>query len=791
MLNYSHFRTTFLLLIVLSMTSCAAVDPTMWRHNDNGRYNDSIEYFETTYSYANIEISQIKYICEAYHQTKNYRKLDECIQAANLRYKKHDKKLDELQAPIEASVKAPIDTLTALYYLDLGETSLAKKYSSEAVNTLENIIHNKTFMQKMNEPKFVGILEKELLMHAYRASGISNAMTGNFVEAEKDIEKIKNLSGVSSNDLTYKTQPMYIAQINMSLKKYAAAEKALTDISWYGAFRGIATLGMGFATTPVMEQIGDKSRLRARKFMLAKIDYETGNKSKAGQIYKELLADPYIKGHGTLYTTILHDLAMLYFQDGDTTNALDLLKRAVSSVEQQRSTINTEASRIGFIGDKQQIYRDLIEILLRKNQTKEAFFYAEKSKSRALVDMLAMKKSFGEGIQKKQSQILLEQINLAENNAVLAANSQGDSKGPTKTKGVKIRSLIEHQTIDAQLSSLISVHSLPVNKIQSLLADDETLVEFYGGEDTMTAFIVTSNEITATPISSRKLTEHINTLRKDILQYNSDQYMTQAQLIYTQVMAPVIPHLRNKKLTIVAHGPLHYLPFNALHDGTSFLIDSYAIRILPSASVLALLDKGNRRDDSLLALSNPDLGNVAYDLPAAEHEGRAITQGKSNAKNLSRKFATETALRLYGPTVARLHIASHGQFNAETPLESRLLLAKDNSNDGALTVGDLYDISLGNDLVTLSACETGLGKVSNGDDVIGLTRGFLFSGAKSIVSTLWVVDDTATSELMVSFYDSLGNNSKLESLRKAQLKIKKEYNPHPFFWAAFQLTGNI
>ena len=118
-------------------------------------------------------------------------------------------------------------------------------------------------------------------------------------------------------------------------------------------------------------------------------------------------------------------------------------------------------------------------------------------------------------------------------------------------------------------------------------------------------------------------------------------------------------------------------------------------------------------------------------------------------------------------------------------------MASDGKNDGKLTVGELYDLHLPADLVTLSACETALGKVANGDDVVGFTRGLLYAGANSIVSSLWKVDDKATSILMQQFYQSLRETNKRSALRAAQLKVKDSYNAHPYFWAAFQIIGSI
>ena len=117
------------------------------------------------------------------------------------------------------------------------------------------------------------------------------------------------------------------------------------------------------------------------------------------------------------------------------------------------------------------------------------------------------------------------------------------------------------------------------------------------------------------------------------------------------------------------------------------------------------------------------------------------------------------------------------------------MLAGDDINDGHLTESEIYDLGLNADLVTLSACETGLGKINNGDDVIGLNRGFLYAGANTIISSLWQVSDEATADLMQLFYQDNGKD-KREALHSAQLTVKAKY-PHPYYWAAFQITGAV
>lgn len=259
-----------------------------------------------------------------------------------------------------------------------------------------------------------------------------------------------------------------------------------------------------------------------------------------------------------------------------------------------------------------------------------------------------------------------------------------------------------------------------------------------------------------------------------------------------ELIQPVEEMIGSTNLAIVPHGPLHYLPFNALYEKDGFLIDRYNIRVLPSASVMTFLkDRREGHAGNLLAFGNPDLGDPTYDLPGAQNEAIAITKDQPKSKLLLRNKATETAVKRLGEQFRYIHFATHGTFDAEKPLSSGLLMASDGENDGKLTVGELYELRLPADLVTLSACETALGKVANGDDVVGFTRGFLYAGTSSIVSSLWKVDDQATSILMQQFYRSLKETDKRSALRTAQLKVKDTYNAHPYFWAAFQITGSV
>lgn len=241
------------------------------------------------------------------------------------------------------------------------------------------------------------------------------------------------------------------------------------------------------------------------------------------------------------------------------------------------------------------------------------------------------------------------------------------------------------------------------------------------------------------------------------------------------------------RLTIVPHGALHYIPWSALPVGGQYLLDRFAIRTLPAAGVLPLLAAG-RDGKGMLMLGNPDLGDPALDLPGAQREVESIHQERQDAVVRVRRAASESAIKREAADYAILHVASHGVFDSARPLGSALLLAGDDFEDGRLTVSELYALKLHTGLVTLSACETGLGAIAGGDDVVGLTRGLFFAGTASVIASLWQVDDNATSELMVALYQGDAEDWAVR-LQSAQRSVRDRGHDHPYYWAAFQLSG--
>ena len=257
--------------------------------------------------------------------------------------------------------------------------------------------------------------------------------------------------------------------------------------------------------------------------------------------------------------------------------------------------------------------------------------------------------------------------------------------------------------------------------------------------------------------------------------------------LYQQLIEPLQSHLSTSKLVIVPHHRLHYVPFAALTDGDKYLIDDYIISTLPSASVMGFLqEKRKPNNEQMLALGNPTL-----DLPFAQQEVESISNLYNSQTFLGVK-ATESTVWSQANQASILHLATHAQYNSISPLFSSLSFVEGEGYDGRLEVHELYglDLTAATNLVVLSACQTQIGELSKGDELVGLNRAFLYAGTPSVIASLWNVDDEATGLLMERFYSYLqSGESKAKALQLAQQDTKEEF-AHPYYWSGFVLTGD-
>ncbi len=232
------------------------------------------------------------------------------------------------------------------------------------------------------------------------------------------------------------------------------------------------------------------------------------------------------------------------------------------------------------------------------------------------------------------------------------------------------------------------------------------------------------------------------------------------------------------------------MPFQSLITTEGrYLVEDYPISYLSSASLMKFVTKKKQKaEGGVLSFGNADLENPIFNLNFAEMEASEIAGMYPKSELYIRRDATETKAKILADKYSMLHFATHSELNQQNPMKSALKLAKDSLNDGDLTAEEVFSLSINSSLVVLSACETAIGKINRGDELVGFTRAFIYAGTPSIINTLWKVDDLATSQLMTGFYSNLKKTNKRDALREAQLAVKKQYE-HPYFWAAFQLTG--
>jgi CHAT domain-containing protein len=346
----------------------------------------------------------------------------------------------------------------------------------------------------------------------------------------------------------------------------------------------------------------------------------------------------------------------------------------------------------------------------------------------------------------------------------------------------------------------VNVDPWRVERIQTLLPDSTALVEYFLTKKELFSWVVLGDRVVSkrVDVQEEAVQEMVKRLRQAIQAYLSSD--AESQALYRWLVQPVEKELRSVRHVVFApHGVLHYLPFAALQDDEGrYLVERFSHSLIPSATVLGYcVEKGEkvsgkRGEKGVLALSNPNLGSPVYDLPFAEKEVTSLERAYGNVTAFFGREATERVVRNRAGSYGVIHFACHGTYESETPLFSALLMSPEGADDGRLEAHEIFSLNLECDLVTLSACETGLAKITRGDEIIGLARSFIFAGTPSIITSLWKVDDLATAVMVKRFYRYLrAGHSRAEALRRAQLLVKEAVNGHPAAWAAFGLTGDF
>ena len=426
---------------------------------------------------------------------------------------------------------------------------------------------------------------------------------------------------------------------------------------------------------------------------------------------------------------------------GDKKGASVAYVDAARASELIRARFRSEEFKAGLFGDVQQIFDRAIALSAETGDAATAWQLSESSRSRALLD------------------VLRERVTPATNEAAAAMRG-----GPPEV---------------AQMSAA--------------LRPGEAVIEFHSLEQRLLAWVIRPSGITAFTIAQSRdqLGARIEAFRDAIIRRDKNSAALGREL-HTLLIAP-LGLGASERLIVVPHGALHYLPFQALADSRGYLIEHHAVSYAPSAGVaLQLSRRPQAGANTFVAFGNPGTDEKLA-LPAAEREVQQIGALFNDKKIYIKNEASTSQFRSQAGNGAILHVAAHAEVDLIDPLQSRILLAPEKNDTGFLNARQVYDVDLKNvSLVTLSACESGLGRIAKGDEIQGFTRAFLSAGASALFVSLWPVADESTEQLMTGLYRDLaaGKEAAL-ALQAAQIKVLKQPQfAHPFFWAPFDLVGN-
>jgi tetratricopeptide (TPR) repeat protein len=508
---------------------------------------------------------------------------------------------------------------------------------------------------------------------------------------------------------------------------------------------------------------------------------------------------------------------LLMAQLSETLNDLqasyDAYQAARNQLEQLRCSLQGEELRIAFMQNKIEVFEGLVRLCLaqgvRGPVAEEAFGYMEQAKSRSLIDSL-----FGRAKPlplRLASQLpnddeisqLRGELNWYYHRIDLEQIRQ-DGVSSERLAGLWLRAreceerlLKTVRKVPGSPGRDISGKPLEVSlpQLQSILGPHHVLVEYFQTGDRIVAAVVTVDRVQVLPVCHAGMIRgrlgmlHLQLSKFALgLDYTGRLATTllkgvQRRLkeMYDSLVAPFEPLLKGRHLIVVPHGSLHYLPFHALFDGNEYLIDRFTVSYAPSAGIYALCcERRATSAERSLILGIPD-ANTPWILPEVQQVASVVPAPHL----LIGADANLESLRRLGKSSRMIHIATHGSFRSDNPMFSAVRLG-----DSSLSLYDLYSLQLPVELLTLSGCATGLNVVAAGDELIGLTRGLLYAGARSLLLTLWDVHDRTTADFMSSFYTHLERNmdNKALALRQAMLELRQQH-AHPYFWAPFVVSG--
>jgi len=590
------------------------------------------------------------------------------------------------------------------------------------------------------------------------------------------------------------------------------------------------------------------SDIEARSFIFNNIgivNYNLGNYEESTK-YSQKAIDLALefKGKQILWEAFF-EIGNSYKKQEKFSEAKQKYEKSISIIEDARSSIELEELKASYFGTDKRLeaYHNMIDVLFnmdksapRENYGLEAFSYLERAKARAFLDSLEISEvSISQGIDIKlanrEIQLNSEISNLYKK--LLQSESTPEQRDKINEDIRVSENALDNLKLEIRRTSpayadLKYPQIITLKEVQEKLLDSKTAFFAYSvGKDSSYGFAITKHSLKIFPISSRnEILKKVTEYRKVISDKDNKDFHLGFEL-YSELVGPGLDKTV-QRLIFFPDDILYLLPFETLitkKQGNHWLINSHTIAYAPSISSLREIIKrsrnnGVRRTKDFLAFGDPvyeegdsessltnnlnQLQNFYFNqslkLARLNYSGIEVQKiaslFKKNKEDVFlREKASEAELRsLKLDDFKIIHFAAHALVDDQKPARSFIVLSRnqDSRQYDFVQMRDIYNLRMNSDLVALSACQTGLGRLIRGEGIEGLSRAFFYAGASSVLMSLWAVNDQASYQLMERFYYHLrSSESIMQSLQKAKLEmVHSGVFSHPFYWAGFVITGN-
>ncbi|MBN2533405.1 MAG: tetratricopeptide repeat protein [Spirochaetales bacterium] len=502
-----------------------------------------------------------------------------------------------------------------------------------------------------------------------------------------------------------------------------------------------------------------------------------------------------------------------------TGEAITYYKQSIETLSGIKKKIKSDALRKGFSDQDRQIdvYKRLIDLLIKNDRADEAFSYIEESKSRIIKDSFGDVKPVADNNELKETLSNVDKIE--KKREALEKQLQEEKKKPAgeqdatkieiltntlaSTEGEFNQWMLKLKFKNRKMYDALTINPTTLGDIQDEIPANTLILEYFISSDQLYIFCIGKNYFFARSvrIAEDELVERIRdflALCTSVRQMKKKDLDTQSVKLYNILFRPVEDQMNKfENIVVVPFGILYYLPFHALirEQGgkKEYVLETRRISYTTSATFSDVLKETGKKLKAMLALGNPD-----GSLPAATREVELLKSSvfKESALVWTGGEATKSNFLDHAKEYDIVHLATHGVI-LNNPLQSYLLFAGTNEDEQRLTlleVAGYTSLREKTGLVFLSACKTAMESTGgNGSELISLAEAFAMAGPPTLVATLWEVNDVSTSKVVLKFYEELtgGKKDKLEALRSAQMMLIGDKNfSHPYFWAPFIMLGN-